>query len=433
MITKLIQLSLTNRVLVVLASVGLAAAGFYAAATMPVDVFPDFTAPTVTILTEAHGMAPTEVETLVTFPIEAAMNGAAGVRRVRSSTALGFSVVWVEFDWGTDIRVDRQIVGEKLSLVRGSLPPEVDQPIMAPQASAMGEVLFLALRSDKGSGSDNGNATHSLFDLRTLADTTVRRRLLSVEGVAQVTPIGGEVKQYQVILSPSKLQNYNIAPSEVADALRDTNENATAGVMIEGGQEFLVQGMGRVHHQGEIADTVVTVRKGVPIRVSQLGRVQIGPALKRGDGSAMGEPAVVLSITKQPQVNTLELTQRLDGVLDEIQDTLPKGVTIQRNIFRQADFIEVAVKNVEVALLEGGILVVIIVFLFLGNLRASVITLTAIPMSLLATVLVLKWMGASINTMTLGGMAIAIGALVDDAIVDVENVFRRLRENAQLP
>ena len=423
MITNLIRLSLSNRVLVVLASLSLLAAGLYTATTMPVDVFPDFTAPTVTILTEAHGMAPTEVETLVTFPIEAAMNGAAGVRRVRSSTAMGFSVVWVEFDWGTDIKVDRQIVGEKLSLVRGSLPPEVDQPIMAPQASAMGEVLFLALRSD----------THSLFDLRTLADSTVRRRLLAVEGVAQVTPIGGEVKQYQVILSPSKLQAYNIAASEVADALRETNENATAGVMIEGGQEFLVQGMGRVHTLEHIGDTVVTVRKGVPIRVGQLGHVQIGPALKRGDGSAMGQSAVVLSITKQPQVNTLELTRRLDRAIDEIQETLPAGVTIQRNIFRQADFIETAVRNVEGALRDGGILVVIVVLLFLANLRASVITLIAIPMSLVATVLVLKWWGASINTMTLGGMAIAIGALVDDAIVGAENVFRRLRENARLP
>ncbi|NQU25848.1 MAG: efflux RND transporter permease subunit [Candidatus Nealsonbacteria bacterium] len=425
MITNLIRLSLSNRLLVVLASAGLLAAGIYvyAGKKMPVDVFPDFTAPTVTILTEAHGMAPTEVETLVTFPIEAAMNGAAGVRRVRSSTSLGFSVVWVEFDWGTDIKTDRQIVAEKLSLVRGGLPPEVDQPIMAPQASAMGEVLFLALRSE----------SRSAFDVRTLAETTVRRRLLAVEGVAQVTPIGGELKQYQVVLSPSRLQAYKISTSAVSEALRETNENATAGVMVEGGQEFVVQGMGRIHRLEHIADTVVTVRKGVPIRVGQLGHVQIGPALKRGDGSAMGQPAVVLSITKQPQVNTLELTNRLDEAIDEIEVTLPKGVTVHRNIFRQADFIESAVGNVKEALFHGGLLVVIIVLLFLGNLRASAITLIAIPMSLLTTVLVLKAWGASINTMTLGGMAIAIGALVDDAVVDVENVFRRLRENARLP
>ena len=423
MLTKLIHLSLNNRVLVVLLSVALMVAGFWVTRTMPVDVFPDFTAPTVTILTEAHGMAPTEVETLVTFPIETAMNGASGVRRVRSATAVGFSVVWVEFDWGTDIHADRQIVAEKLGLVRGNLPPEIEPPIMAPQASAMGEVLFLAIRSDK----------HSLFDLRTMADTTIRRRLLGVEGVAQVTPIGGDVKQYQVVLSPSKLQAYNISADEVAEALRETNKNAAAGVMVDGGQEFLVQGLGRVQQLEQIADTVVTVRKEVPICVGQLGVVQIGAALKRGTGSSMGKPSVNLGITKQPQVNTLELTKRLDQTLDEIQATLPAGITIQRNIFRQANFIETAVRNVECALRDGSILVMVIVLLFLGNLRASLITLVAIPMSLLTTMIVLKSMGASINTMTLGGMAIAIGALVDDAIVDVENVFRRLRENHHLP
>jgi len=423
MLTKLIHLSLNNRVLIVLLSLALMAVGLYVTTTMPVDVFPDFTAPTVTILTEAHGMAPTEVETLVTFPIETAMNGASGVRRVRSATAVGFSVVWVEFDWGTDILADRQIVAEKLGLVRGNLPPDIEPPIMAPQASAMGEVLFLAIRSEK----------HSLFDLRTMADTTIRRRLLGVEGVAQVTPIGGDVKQYQVVLSPSKLQAYLISASEVAKALRETNKNATAGVMVDGGQEFLVQGLGRVQQLEQIGDTVVTVRKEVPIRVGQLGVVQIGAALKRGTGSAMGKPAVLLGITKQPHVNTLELSQRLDQSLDEIQATLPKGITIQRNIFRQANFIETAVRNVEGALRDGSILVMVIVLLFLGNLRASIITLVAIPMSLLTTMIVLKSMGASINTMTLGGMAIAIGALVDDAIVDVENVFRRLRENHHLP
>lgn len=423
MITNLIRLALTNRVLIVVASAGLLIMGLYTATTMPVDVFPDFTAPTVTVLTEAHGMAPTEVETLVTFPIEAAMNGASGVRRVRSSTAVGFSVAWVEFDWGTDIKTDRQIVAEKLALVRESLPPEVDSPVMAPQGSIMGEVFFPALRSE----------THSSFEMRTLADTTVRRRLLGVEGVAQVTPIGGDVKQYQVILSPAKLQAYNIATSEVADALRETNENSTAGIVVDGGQEFLIQGMGRVHQLEHIADTVVTVRKDIPIRVGQLGDVQIGPAMKRGTSSAMGRPAVILGITKQPNVNTLELTKRLELALDEIEATLPAGMTVQRNIFRQADFIETAIRNVEGALRDGAILVVIIVLLFLGNIRASIITLIAIPMSLLATVLVLKAWGATINTMTLGGMAIAIGALVDDAIVDVENVFRRLRENAQRP
>lgn len=423
MLTQLIDLSLRNRALVIILSLGLMALGLYATTTMPVDVFPDFTAPTVTILTEAHGMAPTEVETLVTFPIETAMNGAAGVRRVRSATSIGFSIVWVEFNWGTDILLNRQIVAEKLGLIRANLPPEVEPPVMAPQASIMGEILFVGLRSD----------SHSLFDLRTMADTNIRRRLLAVEGVAQVTPIGGDVKQYQVVLSPSRLQAYNISASEVAASLRKTNQNTTAGIMVDGGQEFLVQGLGRIQELEHIADTVVVVRNGVPIRVGQLGEVKIGAALRRGTAAVMGEPGVIMGITKQPNVNTLELTERLDRALEEIRATLPPEIVLQQNIFRQADFIETAVHNVEAALRDGGILVIVILLLFLANLRAGIITLVAIPMSLLTTMILLKWIGASINTMTLGGMAIAVGSLVDDAIVDVENVFRRLRENYQTP
>ena len=429
MITQLIRFSLCYRSLVVATALGLFFVGSYQALKMPVDVFPDLTAPTVVVLTEAHGMAPTEVETLITFPIETAVNGAAGVRRVRSSSSVGISVVWVEFDWGIEVASARQTVNEKLSLIQGGLPPEVSQPVLAPQASIMGEVLIVALMQDDATSGD----PESLYELRTLADTMIRRRLLAVEGVAQVTPIGGDEKQYQVILNPSKLQAYRISTGEVAESLAETNENTSGGIMVESGQEFLIRGEGRIRHVEEIGDTLVAVRNDVPIRVADLGEVQIGSAMKRGVGSAMGRPAVVLSITKQPHVNTLELTQRLNETLAELEGSLPDGVSLQADVFRQADFIETSIHHLQTALRDGGILVVIIVLVFLGNMRASVITLTSIPLSLLTTVLVLSAFGQTINTMTLGGMAIAIGELVDDAIVDVENVFRRLRENALLP
>lgn len=423
MIAQLIRFSLAHRWLVVVAAIALTAAGLVTLRSMPVDVFPDLTAPTVTVIAEAHGMAPTEVENLITFPIEVVMNGAAGVRRVRSSTALGIAVVWVEFDWGTDVMAARQIVNEKLSLVRGTLPEGIEPPIMAPQSSIMGEVLFVALSSDR----------HSLFDVRTMADTVMRRRLLSVPGVSQVIPIGGEVKQYQVVLSPEKLLAYQLSAAEVSRAVAQTNENVSAGLLVDKGQEYLIQGLGRVRQLDEIGDTVVAVRDGVAIRVGQLGTVQIGPALKRGEGSALGQHAVILGVQKQPGVNTLVLSESLDAALDEIAAGLPAGMAIRRDLFRQSDFIALAVRNIEHALRDGGILVVIIVLLFLGNLRASAITLTAIPLSLVTAILVLRYFGATINTMTLGGLAIAIGELVDDAIVDVENVLRRLRENAHLP
>ena len=354
-------------------------------------------------------MVPTEVETLISFPIETAMNGAAGVRRVRSSSTVGMSIVWIEFDWETDVKTARQTVLEKLSLVEGNLPDQTDPPLLAPQASIMGEMMIIAMTSER----------HSLFDLRTMADTTLRRRLLAVSGVAQVTAIGGDVKQYQVILSPARLQAYRISASEVAEAVEQTNENITGGIMAVGGQEFLLQGIGRVRRLEEIEDTVVTVRKGTAIRVRDLGVVQIGPALKRGDGSAMGKPGVVLAITKQPDVNTLELTDRLNAVLDEFEHSLLPGIELHSKIFRQSDFIRTAVDNVQRALGLGAILVVIIVIVFLGNFRASLITLTAIPISLVTATVVLYFFGATINTMTLGGMAIAIVELVDDAIVAV--------------
>jgi CzcA family heavy metal efflux pump len=423
MLNAIIRFSLLNRALVIVLALVLLGVGGYVASSMPVDVFPDLTAPTVTVITEAHGMAPEEVETLVTFPIEASMNGAANVRRVRSATAVGISVVWVEFEWGTDIYAARQVVNEKLGLITGSLPPEVERPILAPISSIMGEILFISLTSD----------SHSGIELRTVASTVVRRRLLSVPGVSQVTPIGGGEKQYQVVLNPAKLQAYRISVAEVVKQLRETNQNASVGILVEGGRELLIQGIGRVRTPADIAHTVVTVRDGVPIRVGQLGVVQIGEAIKRGEGSAQGEPAVILGIQKQPGANTLALTRVLDATLDEIEPTLPQGMKINRHIFRQANFIDTAVSNVEDALRDGGILVVLVVMLFLANLRASIITLLAIPLSLLTAVLALKALGATINTMTLGGMAIAIGELVDDAIIDVENVFRRLRENVRLP
>lgn len=423
MLNTVIRFSLSNRALVIVAALALLGGGGYVAATMPVDVFPDLTAPTVTVITEARGMAPEEVETLISFPIEAAMNGAANVRRVRSATAVGISVVWVEFAWGTDIYAARQAVTEKLGLVAGALPPDAGRPLLAPISSIMGEILFLALTSDR----------HGPIELRTAAQTVIRRRLLAVSGVSQVTPIGGGEKQYQVVLSPSRLQAYAVSVSEVAKHLGETNQNASAGILVEGGRELLIQGIGRVRTEADIADTVVAVREGVPIRVGQLGVVRIGEALKRGEGSARGEPAVILGIQKQPGANTLALTRRLDATLDEIAATLPEGMRIDRHVFRQANFIETAVHNVEIALRDGGILVVLVVFLFLANLRASLITLLAIPLSLVSAVLALKALGASINTMTLGGMAIAIGELVDDAVIDVENVSRRLRENTLLP
>ncbi len=421
MIEALIRSSLHNRAVVVAAAILLCAGGLYITARMPIDVFPDLTAPTVTVITEAHGMAPLEVETQITFPIEAALNGSPGVRRVRSSTSVGISVVWVEFDWGTDIYTARQVVGEKLTLVADDLPAESERPVLAPISSIMGEILFLSLTSE----------THSPIELRTIADTALRRRLLSVPGVSQVAPIGGDVKQYQVQLSPEKLLHYNVSVDQISRALSSSNENVSAGFLLEGGSAYLVKGAGRFTSLSDIEQTVVSAVEGVPIRIADLGKVQIGAAPKLGEGSANGIHAVILGVQKQPGVNTLALTQELDRILDDVAERLPEGVNMDKHIFRQADFIEIAVRNVRHALRDGAILVIAIMLLFLVNLRATFITLTAIPLSLLAAVLALKAFGATINTMTLGGLAIAIGALVDDAVIAVENIFRRLRENGR--
>jgi CzcA family heavy metal efflux pump len=420
---RLIQWSIDHHWLVIGLSALLLAAGLWTARDMPVDVFPDLTAPTVTILAEGHGMAPEEMESLVTFPIETAINGASGVRRVRSATAVGVGVVWVEFDWGTDIYIARQLVAEKLALVSGTLPPQVERPVLAPISSIMGEILFFALSSD----------TVDPLTMRTVADTMVRRRLLAVPGVSQVTPIGGAERQFQVIARPDALRANGVSLTELLDAVRGASENASAGIYTEGPQEYVLQAIGRVRSAEEIGESVIALRGPRSVLVRDVATVQEGAALKRGEGSRNGKPAVIVGVQKQPGSNTIDVTRRLDNELDALQRDLPAGLTIDRRIFRQADFIEVAVGNVIGALRDGGILVIAVVLIFLANLRAAAITLTAMPLSLAAAVLVLRASGATINTMTLGGLAIAIGALVDDAIVDVENVVRRLRENAARP
>lgn len=420
---NLIDWSIRHHWMVLVLSSLLAGAGAWTARSMPVDVFPDLTAPTVTILTEGRGMAPEEMETLVTFPIEAAINGASNVRRVRSATAVGIAVVWVEFDWGTDIFQARQVVTEKLTLVGEGLPPQVERPVLAPISSIMGEILFFAISSDHDDP----------LTLRTVADTTVRRRLLAVSGVSQVTPIGGAERQFQVIAHPDQLRANQISVTELLQAVRGASQNTSAGIYREGPQEYVLQAIGRVRSAEEIGNSVVGLRGERSILIRDLADVREGAALKRGEGSRNGKPAVIVGVQKQPGANTVELTARLDRELDALQRELPQGMAIDRRIFRQSDFIGVAIDNVVAALRDGGLLVVAVVLLFLANMRAAAITLTAMPLSLAAAVLVLRSFGATINTMTLGGLAIAIGALVDDAIIDVENVVRRLRENAAKP
>jgi CzcA family heavy metal efflux pump len=423
MIGKIISWSLRNKLFVVIAGLMLLVWGGWQATKTPVDVFPDLTAPSVTVVAEAHGMAPTDVESLVTFQIETALNGAPGVRRVRSATKTGLAVVTVEFDWGTDLYLARQVVAERLQVARAALPPELPAPAMTPAASIMGEILFIALHSDKHSGMEVKNA----------AEQVLKRRLLAVPGVAEVMTIGGDTQQFQVTVKPERLAAYGLTVGEVMQALRDGNQNATAGFYAAGGQEYLIQGQGRIQRLDDIAETVVAVKAGQPVLVRHVAEVGIGAAPKRGVGSHNGKPAVILGIQKQPGANTLELTARLDRTLAEIQAGLPAGMKIETHIFRQADFIDVSIDNLRAALIEGAVLVIAIVFAFLLSARATAITLLAIPLSLLAAVLSMKALGVSINTMTLGGMAIALGALVDDAIIVVENIVRRLRENLAEP
>ncbi|TWT44487.1 Cobalt-zinc-cadmium resistance protein CzcA [Phycisphaerae bacterium RAS1] len=427
MLNAIIRFSLHNRVLVLAAAVLIAAYGLFTAAQLPTDVLPDLNRPTVTILTEAPGLAPEEVETQVTFHLETALNGAPGVERVRSQTGLGLSVVIVEFGWGTDIRYDRQVVQERLNQVAEKLPSGVI-PVMGPVTSIMGEILLVGLRSD----------LLQPMEVRSLADWTIRPTLLAVAGVGQITVMGGEVKQFQVLADPEKLRRHDLTLNDLEKALAKANENSGGGFIVSGSQEFVVRNLGRVRSAEDIGASLVATRvsEGAvrPILIRDVATVREGGALiKRGDGSMNARPAVIMAIQKQPGIDTRDLTARIDKALEQLRPSLPKDLIINADLFRQAHFIEAAISNVEEALRDGAILVVIILALFLMNFRTTFITLTAIPLSLLVTALVFKFFGLSINTMTLGGIAVAIGELVDDAVVDVENVFRRLRQNRQTP
>lgn len=424
MLEKIIRTSLNQRYVVILAAALMLTWGAWISASMPIDVLPDLTAPTVTVGAEAHGMAPQEVERLLTRPVESAMLGASGVRRVRSSSHVGLSLVHVEFDWDVPILQARQVVSERLQAVVGSLPPGTPTPLLLPISSIMGEIMFVALEGD-------GQTAVNPMELRAQADWEVRRELLAVPGVSQVVPIGGEVKQYQVLIKPERLIAFGITAEEVAEAVKKANEAASAGFLVHQAQEHLIHGVGRIQSIEDLENSLVARKEGRPVLVRDLAEVKLGPALKRGEGSHNGAPAVILAIQKQPSANTLELTKRLDAAMDKIQTQLPKGMKLQKHIFRQADFIQVAIRNVADALRDGTLLVLVIVGLFLAHKRATLITAVAVPLSLAAAIVALKAFGGTLNTMTLGGMALAIGDLVDDAIVDVENVLRRLRENSQ--
>ena len=418
---RLIRFSLRHRWLVLAGAGLLTILGGLWIATLPVDIFPDLSAPTVTVITEAPGMAPEEVELLVTFPLESAVNGSPGVRRLRSVSADGISVIWVEFHWGSDIYQARQVVTERLQRV--DLPAQAGRPELGPISSIMGEITFIALTSDDVAP----------MELRRLAETVLRRNLLSISGISQVVALGGELRQLQVTVHPTALAQHAVPLSEVIDAVARASRNPAAGFHVEGGQEYLVRGLGRSRDPGDVAAVVVRVRDGVPLRVGDLAEVSWGPEPVRGTASYRNEPAVILSVQKQPGANTLELTEQIDEALGRLQETLPEGVVIETENFRQADFIEVAIGNVSEALRDGAILVVVILLLFLGSVRTTLISALAIPLSLVTGVLVISAFGLTIDTMTLGGLTIAIGLLVDDAIIAVENVFRRLKEERELP
>lgn len=420
MLDRVIRFSLTHRLFVLVLGVIITAYGLFTLSKMPVDVFPDLNRPTVNIMTEAPGMAPEEVETLVTLPLETVLNGLPGVERVRSSTGIGLSVVYVEFGWDTDIYRNRQLVAEKLQLAAEKLPKGIT-PVMGPIASIMGEIQLVGLSSPEGKVSP--------LDLRTIADWTIRPRLLSVPGVAQVIAIGGGVKQFQILLSAEKIQKFQLPLEEIEKALSKIGLNSTGGYIDLDKKEYLIRNIGTVKSEADILQSVVGLHLGRPVFVRDIADVKIGPQIKRGDGSVDGKPAVILSIQKQPGANTIELTEKIDKALIDLEKTFPVGVAVNRELFKQAHFIEAAVDNVKEALRDGTILVFFVLFLFLMNLRTTAITLTAIPLSFLVTAIVFSFFGLSVNTMTLGGLAVAIGELVDDAIVDVENVFRRLKEN----
>lgn len=419
MLDNIIKFSLKNKYFILLCSVVLIVVGTRTAVEMDVDVFPDLTAPTVVVMTDAHGMASEEVERLVTFPIETAVNGATDVRRVRSSSSQGFSFVWVEFDWGTDIFKARQIVSEKLISVTTQMPIGVGMPTLAPQSSVMGEIFFIGIQAD----------STSMMELRTIAEWNVKPLLLATGGVSQVTIIGGDYKQYQVLANSQLMNFYNVSLDELAVVCSGISQNSTGSPVREYGNEYAVRGIARTYDLGELGASYVKSNNGKPVRVRDVAEVKIGSAVKMGYASGSAKPAIIVSVSKQPNTNTLELTRRIEANLVDIQKTLPHDVVLDTKIFRQADFIETSVKNVQTALIEGAIFVVIILFLFLGSFRTTIISLMAIPLSLLGAIIVMKLLGLNINTMSLGGMAIAIGSLVDDSIIDVENIYKRLRQN----
>lgn len=425
MLNKIISFSLHNRPIILFFSILLMIIGTWTAYKMDVDVFPDLNAPTVVIMTEAKGMASEEVERLVTFPIETAVNGATDVRRVRSSSTTGFSVVWVEFDWGTDIYRDRQIVSEKLATVGDALPKGIGQPTLGPQSSILGEVMFIGLTAD----------TTSLGSLRTLADWTLRPQLLAMGGVAQVTVMGGDLMEYQIRLHPERMRHYGVTLTQVMSATLDMNRNASGGVLYERGNEYIVRGVLSTSNAKQLGQAVVSTPSiGRPVVLADVATVEMGAkSPKMGLASVSGKPSVLLTVTKQPSMSTLELTKKLDDMVAQIKSTLPADVKVNTQLYRQQNFIDASISNIKKSLIEGGIFVVLVLFIFLMNARTTTISLVTIPLSLLITMLVLRMMGLTINTMSIGGMAIAIGSLVDDAIVDVENVFKRLRQNALLP
>ena len=424
MLNKIIYYSLHNRLVILVCALLLMIWGTYTAFNTDVDVFPDLNAPTVVIMTEANGMAPEEVERLVTFPVETAVNGAMDVRRVRSSSTTGFSVVWVEFDWGTDIYRARQIVSEKLAVLGESLPGNVGKPTLGPQSSILGEMMILGLTAD----------STSLLDLRTIADWTIRPRLLSTGGVAQVAVIGGDIKEYQILLDPARMKHYGVGLNEVLDVCRNMNRNANGGVLYEFSNEYIIRGVLSTSKAEEIAQGVVKTVNEYPVTLGDIATVKIGgKSPKLGTASERTKPAVLITVTKQPDTSTEKLTEKLDEIVVDLRKNLPADVHVSTDIFRQSHFIDNSINNVKKSLFEGSFFVVIVLFLFLMNIRTTVISLVALPLSLLVSIIVLHYMGLTINTMSLGGLAIAIGSLVDDAIVDVENVYKRIRENRLLP
>ena len=424
MLNKIIHFSLHNRIMVLVASVLLLVGGFYTAYHTEVDVFPDLTAPTVVVMTEANGMAAEEVEQLVTFPIETTVNGATHVRRVRSSSTNGFSVIWVEFDWDTDIYLARQIVSEKLTLVNEELPENVGKPTMGPQSSILGEVLIVGLTAD----------STSMIDLRTIADWTIRPRLLSTGGVAQVSVLGGDIKEYQIMIDPARMRHYGVSLDEVMAVTRNMNQNVNGGIIYEHSNEYIVRGMLSTTDVKQMGRSVIKTVNGMPVTLEDVADVKIGSQEpKLGLASERGKPAVLVTVSKQPQTGTIELTEKLIAALEDVQKNLPDDVKISTDIFRQSRFIDSSIDNVKSSLYEGAIFVIIVLFLFLANVRTTLISLITLPLALVVSILTLHYLGLSINTMSLGGMAIAIGSLVDDAIVDVENVWKRLRENRMLP